>query len=78
MKLCNECVERAEGYGGLFNVACPQCRTAIAMSESCKLARKQMVDRMLNKWGETSGWESEPHCGCTKVCVRKQRIKGKD
>jgi hypothetical protein len=75
---CRDCESRANGYYGIFNVSCPGCRTAIAMSESCKLSRKQLVDRMLNKWGDTLGWQSEPHCGCTKVCVRKQRIKEKE
>jgi hypothetical protein len=75
---CRDCESRANGYSGIFNVSCPDCRTAIAMSESCKLSRKQLVDRMLNKWGDTLGWQSEPHCGCTKVCVRKQRTKEKE
>jgi len=75
---CRDCESRANGYSGIFNVSCPDCRTAIAMSESCKLSRKQLVDRMLNKWGDTMGWQAEPHCGCVKVCVRKQRIKEKE
>ena len=70
--------EQERGMGGLFNIACPDCRTSIALYERCKIARKQMVERMLQKWGPTEGWEAEPHCGCTKVCVRKQRIKEKE
>jgi hypothetical protein len=72
---CLECKNRNGGWGGLYNIACPDCRTSIALYERCKIARKQMVERMLQKWGPTEGWEAEPHCGCERVCVRKQRIK---
>lgn len=75
MKPCPDCASREQGYNGIFDVSCPQCRTAIALQEKCKLMRKQLVDHMLNKWGDTAGWQAEPHCGCEKVCVRKQRIK---
>lgn len=72
---CLECQNRGTEYGGLFNIACPDCRRAIALSEPCKIVRKQMVDGMLDKWGDTQGWQDEPHCGCEKVCKRRARIK---
>ena len=72
---CTDCDSRDQGYTAIFNVACARCRTAIALIQPCKLARKHLVDRMLNKWGPTEGWEVEPHCGCDKVCKQNQRIK---
>jgi hypothetical protein len=75
MKECRDCKNRADGHQGMFDVSCPQCRTAIALSEPCKVTRKEMVDRMLNKWGDTVGWQDEPHCGCEKVCKKRRRIK---
>jgi len=45
------------------------------LSQPCKVLRKEMVERMLNKWGETEGWQAEPNCGCEKVCKKQRRIK---
>jgi hypothetical protein len=75
VKECRDCKSREEGYYGIFDVSCPVCRTSIALSQPCKIARKFLVERMLNKWGPTEGWEVEPHCGCIKVCKQNQRIQ---
>lgn len=75
MKECIDCKIRAEGCDGIFDISCKYCRTAIALSEKCKVTRKQLVERMMKRWGETEGWEAEPNCGCTKHCEQNQRIK---
>ena len=72
---CRDCHSRTQGYYGIFDVSCPDCRTSIALSQPCKIARKYLVERMINKWGPTEGWEVEPHCGCVKVCKQNSRIK---
>ena len=75
MKECRDCKNREEGKGGFFDISCAACRTAVALSQPCKVLRKEMVERMLNKWGETEGWQAEPNCGCEKVCKKQRRIK---
>ena len=74
MDNCKECAARNDGYHGTFNITCANCRTALAMNESCKIVRAYIVESM-EKWGPTEGWKVEPHCGCGKTCKRKANLK---
>lgn len=67
---CNECSTRTK-LGGVFNITCSACRAALAISEPCKIARKEMVEAMIAKFGPVDEWEV-PNCGCERVCQRKQ------
>ncbi len=67
---CNECSTRTK-LGGVFNITCSACRAALAISEDCKIARKEMVEAMIAKFGPVDDW-LVPNCGCDKVCKRKQ------
>lgn len=68
---CKDCLSRKNGYNGIFNINCPECRTAIAMSEDCKMVRSYIVDSLSNLGG-VENWQAEPHCGCVKTCKRMQ------
>jgi len=72
---CQECLNRADGHVGIFNITCAGCRTAIALAEPCKLLRKSLVDYIEKRFGSTDNWKSEPHCGCERSCKRKANIK---
>jgi hypothetical protein len=67
---CNRC----ETNSIVFDVSCSHCRTRLALSEPCKIIRKMVVDSM-EKYGETEGWKSEPHCGCEKLCIRLNNVQ---
>ena len=67
---CPECEKRV-GMHGIFNVNCSACRAALAISEPCKIARKEMVDAMIARWGPVDDWHV-PNCECERVCERKQ------
>ena len=67
---CTECATRVR-MGGVFNITCSACRAALAISEECKIARKEMVEAMIDRWGPVDDW-LVPNCGCDKVCQRKQ------
>ena len=71
---CDYC----EKGGGIFNLHCDGCKDRIVMSELCKIIREQMAKDIELKWGFLPNYQREPHCGCTKVCIRKSRIKKKD
>jgi hypothetical protein len=71
---CNECSTRTK-LGGVFNITCSACRAALAISEPCKIARKEMVDAMIAKFGPVDDW-TVPNCGCERVCKRKEAQRG--
>jgi len=73
---CPDCYSRSEGFPGIFDIRCAECRTALAMSESCKLIRKSMVEAMERNWGEVKDWKAEPHCGCKALCLRLLNRRG--
>lgn len=56
---------------GIYNCRCPDCRTRLVLREPCKVIRKQLVDSMRKRYGDTEGWKGEPHCGCETNCKRK-------
>jgi hypothetical protein len=66
--------EHCEKDSIVFKVSCSHCRTRLALSEPCKIIRKMIVES-LEKYGETEGWKSEPHCGCDKFCVRLNNVQ---
>lgn len=72
---CKECEQRGGKKGSIFDVNCPDCRTALALNEPCKKKRAALVERLINRWGEVEGWKAEPHCGCDWRCRMHQRIK---
>lgn len=65
--MCKYC----DAQGGTYDCRCPYCRTRLALSEPCKVIRKQVVESMLKRYGNTRGWQSEPHCGCEVHCKRR-------
>ena len=67
---CPDCENRVR-LGGVFNIKCSACRAALAISEPCKIARKEMVDAMIARWGPVDEWQV-PNCECERVCARKQ------
>jgi len=66
---CPDCETRTR-LGGIFNVNCSACRAALCISEPCKIARKEMVEAMIARWGPVDDWQV-PNCGCERVCERK-------
>ena len=56
---------------GVYDCKCPQCRTRLALAEPCKVIRKQLVESMRKRYGETENWKAEPNCGCDIHCKRR-------
>jgi hypothetical protein len=67
---CTYCLDRTR-QGGIFDINCPACRAALAISEPCRLARDEMVKDMIKRFGPVDNWQ-HTHCECKKVCARKQ------
>lgn len=75
---CQDCYSRSQGFPCIYNVNCVDCRVALALSEPCKIMRKDMVERMEKNWGEVPDWKKEPHCGCEKQCERLKNMREAD
>jgi len=65
---CQDCYNRTQGFPCIYDIKCSICRDALVLAEPCKLARKEMVERMEKNWGPVGDWKKEPHCGCEKQC----------
>jgi hypothetical protein len=45
------------------------------MRQPCKIMRKDLATEVERQFGLVQDYTREPHCGCDKVCKKKQRIK---
>jgi hypothetical protein len=67
--------EKCDKNSPVFNLQCTGCRDRLVMGIDCKVLREIEAKYLDMKFGFLPDYKREPHCGCTKVCLRKSRLR---
>ena len=67
--------EKCEKDSRIFDLQCHGCRDRLVMGIDCKVLREIEAKYLDMKFGFLADYKKEPHCGCTKVCLRKSRLR---
>ena len=67
--------EKCEKKSHIFDLQCHGCRDRLVMGIDCKVLREIEAKYLDMKFGFLPDYKKEPHCGCTKVCLRKSRLR---